>query len=259
MEGVPANATEVFNYLMDDLLAGMELHPSERQDMMAYMNERHSSLYGPFTTYFVLGSYDSPFKWRLETAAEQLNNRIEAYAYLLAPQPDPNIGTDDLVSDDDPDFPELKLKYYIHALYADHIILIVEHNYGGDLTELGRANMRTFFDRTRLLPRGWQTTLPGDIEDADDVRMLAFQAVYDCPDTSALKDRLEEVADDAAAADLPVTDADLESEIKREFGDFRTIRYSGVVSDEFVHYNRADQCDPWVIESQLRAKVEDLP
>ncbi|MFB6074255.1 MAG: hypothetical protein ABEJ89_04515, partial [Haloarculaceae archaeon] len=210
MEGVPENAIEVFNYLMDDLLAGIELHPSERQGMMAYMNERHSSLYGLFTTYFVLGSYDSPFKWRLETVADQLNNRLGAYAYLLAPQPDPDIGSDDLVSDDDPDFPELKLKYYINALYADHIVLIVEHNYGGDLTELGRTNLVTFFDRTRLLPRGWQTTLPDDIEDTDDVRVLAFQAVYDCPTTSMLKDRLDEIADDATAADLPVTGADLE-------------------------------------------------
>lgn len=259
MERVPENATEVFDYLMDDLLSGIELHPSERQEMMAYMNERHSSLYGPFTTYFVLGSYDQPFKWRLETAADQLNNRMETYAYLLAPQPDPNIGTDDLVSGDDPDFPELKLKYYIHALYADHIVLIVEHNYGGDLTELGRNNLRTFFDRTRLLPRGWKTTPPDNIEDTEDVRVLTFQAVYDCPNTSVLKDRLDEIADIAAAAGLPVTDADLENEIKREFGDLTTIRYSGVVSDEFVHYNRADQCDPWLIESQLRANVKGLP
>jgi hypothetical protein len=259
MDGVPENATEVFDYLMDDLLSGIELHPSERQDLMAYMNERHSSLYGPFTTYFVLGSYDQPFKWRLEIAAEQLNNRIETYAYLLAPQPDPNMGRDDLYSGDDPNFPELKLKYYIHALYADHIVGIVEHNYGGDLTELGRNNLRTFFDRTRLLPRGWQTTLPDTIEDTDDVRVFAFQAIYNCPNMSALKDRLDEIVDGAAAADLPVTNADLRSEIKREFGHLRTIRYSGVVTDEFVHYDRAGQCDPWLIESQLRANIKDLP
>jgi hypothetical protein len=44
MERVPENATEVFQHLMNELLAGIELHPSERQDMMAYMKERHSSL-----------------------------------------------------------------------------------------------------------------------------------------------------------------------------------------------------------------------
>ena len=259
MGRVPENATGVFQHLMNELLAGIELHPSERQNMMAYMKERHSSLYGPFTTYFVLGSYDSPFKWRLETAADQLNNRLEAYAYLLAPQPDPHVGTDDLVSDNGSDFPELKLKYYIHALYADYIVLIVEHNYGGDLTELGRTNLRPFFDRTRLFPRGWRTNPPSNIEDADDVRMLAFQAVYDCAGTSALKDRIDEITDEAAAADVPVTDADLKTAVKREFGDFATNRYSGVVSNEFVHYDRANQCDPWVIESQLRAMVDKLP
>lgn len=259
MDGVPENSGQVFRDLLENVLMDIELHPSERQNLLRYMNERHADLYGPFTTYFVLGSYERPFKWRLEIASSELNNRLEAYAYLLAPQPDPEIESDDLLSIDDPKFPELKLKYYIHALYADHVVLILEHNEGGALTELGRENLATFFERTHLLPRGWDTDGPETIGETEHIRRLAYQAAYTSREMEDLRETVADIVERAEDANLPVTENDLTTELDQEFGQKLPPRYSGVLTDEFKHFDRADRSYPWLTEGDLRDRVDQLP
>lgn len=259
MDGTPDNAGEVFRYLLEEVLVDIELHPGERQDLLRYMADRHEDLYGPFTTYFVLGSYDTPFKWRLEIAATELNRRLAAYAYLLASQPDPDIESDDLLSVDSPAFPELKLKYYLHALYADYVVLVLEHNEGGALTELGRENVETFFERTHLLPRGWETDVPETIQGTEDVRQMAYQAAYDSGEVDDLREAVGDIVDRAADADLRVTEDDLTSDLEGEFGETLPPRYSGVLTDEFKHYARAGRCYPWLTEDDLRERVGQIP
>lgn len=259
MDGVPENAAEIVRYLLEEVLVDIELDPGERQDLLRYMGDRHDDLYGPFTTYFVLGSYETPFKWRLETVATELNRRLDAYAYLLASQPDPEVGSDALLSVDDPAFPNLKLKYSLHALYADHVVLVLEHNEGGALTELGRENVSTFFERTRLLPRGWDTDAPETVADAADVRRVAYQAAYDSTDMETLRERMREIVDRAADAGLSTTEADLVSDLEGEFGQHLPPRYSGVLTDEFDHYDRAGRSYPWLTEPELRERVAQIP
>lgn len=145
MTSIPENATEIETFILDSVLHEIELHPEESAALLSYMNERHEYLYGPYRTYFVLGSYERPFKFRVEMVLDELNHRHDAYAYLLATQPDPDV-SDDL--------PGLKVKFYVHALYADSIPLILEHNTGGALVEFGRVDQPFLLERVYVFPRG---------------------------------------------------------------------------------------------------------
>lgn len=250
MERVSPNAREIEEFLVNEVLHGVDLEPQESQSLLTYMQERHEHLFGPFTTYFVLGSYEKPFKFRLEVALSELNSRLHAYAYLLAPQPDP------VLSDR---IPVLKLKFYVHALYADWIALVLEHNTGGALVEFGRVDRPFLLDRTYVLPRGYERHLDEPVGSMDELHARSIELAYEVGEETALRDGLTTLVEEATAIGISVSVDDLTTYLATEFGGRLLPSYSGVITDGLRHYERTGRCLPWTTEDDLRTSVSRLP
>lgn len=250
MEKVPENVHEVEDFILTDVLHGIELDPQESLGLLTYMQERHAHLFGPFTTYFVLGSYERPFKFRLEIALSELNSRLHAYAYLLAPQPDPDLPER---------LPALKIKFYLHAIYADWIALILEHNTGGALTEFGRADRPFLLDRTYVYPRGYAPQHKDPVDSADEVHARSIELAYKADSEETLRNALETLVKKAANNDVSLTTEDLTKYLKEELGGRLVPSYSGVITDGIKHYEQMGQCFSWTTEDELRTGISKIP
>jgi hypothetical protein len=250
MEKVPEQAHEIEEFILNDVLHGIELDPQESLALLTYMRERHEHLFGPFTTYFVLGSYERPFKFRLELALTELNSRLHAYAYLLAPQSDPDL----------PDrLPALKVKFYLHAIYADYIPLILEHNTGGALAEFGRADRPFLLERTYVFPRGYEPCHDRTVDSLDEAHARSIELAYDNSGEDELRDALEKVVEEAASSGISLTTDELTEYLKTELGGRLVPSYSGVITDGIKHYERMGQCYSWTMEDELRNRIKQLP
>jgi len=250
MKSVPDDADEIQEFILEEVLHGIELQPETSEALVAYMQNQHEHIYGPYQTYFVLGSYEMPFKYRLEIVLDELNSRHDAYAYLLAPQPDPDL-PDEL--------PGLKVKFYLHALYATYIPLILEHNSGGALAEFGRIDRRFLLDRTYVFPRARTEQHDGldALDSVDDYYARAIELAYNY-DGSTLDEKLSELAAHANEHDLQLDESDLDAFLDRELNG-RNPSYSGVLIDGFVHFDQLNQCFSWTTEDELRAVLDNVP
>lgn len=250
MENVPESVHDIEEFILDDILHGIELSPQESLALLTYMRERHEHLFGPFTTYFVLGSYERPFKFRLELALTELNNRLHSYAYLLAPQPDPDL----------PDrLPALKIKFYLHAIYADYIPLILEHNTGGALAEFGRVDRPFLHKRTYVFPRGYEPRHDDVVDSLDAAHARSTELAYDAAGEDDLRDALEGLVADATGTGISLTAADLTTYLEEELGGRLVPSYSGVITDGIKHYEQLGQCYSWTTQDELRNQIKQLP
>lgn len=250
METVPENVHEAEEFILTEILHGIELDPHESLSLLTYMQERHEHLFGPFTTYFVLGSYERPFKFRLELALSELNSRLHAYAYLLAPQPDPDLPER---------LPSLKIKFYLHALYADAIPLILEHNTGGALAEFGRADRPFLLERTYVFPRGYKSHYSGSVDSVDAVHRRSIELAYKADSEEELRDGLEQLVEEAEDNGIAIATDDLTAYIKQELDGCLVPSYSGVLTDGIKHYEQLDQCFSWTTEEDLRNSLTNVP
>lgn len=250
MDSVPENADEIESFLLTDVLHGIELDPEDSTTLLSYMGDQHEHLYGPYCTYFVLGSYDPPFRYRLDEALDELNHRHDAYAFLMATQADPDVA--DYV-------PVLKVKFYLHALLADYITFVLEHNRGGALTEFGRVDHRFLIDRTYVFPRAREQRYDDydTFDDLDDYRARAVELVYQHRG-AAFNSALEALVDHANDNGFPLTTEDLRQYLDREL-DGRNPSYSGVLTDGFAHYDDLDQCFSWTSVDELRDELDNVP
>jgi len=248
MKKIPESTEELTDFILDDVLYGLELDPVDSERLLSYMRERHKHLFGPHSTYFVLGSYESPFKYRLDEALDVLNHRHDAYAYLLATQPDL------CVSDD---IPDLKVKFFLHALYADAIPLILEHDTGGAVAEFGRVERPTLLDRTYLFPRALEERYDDEslLTTQDAILARAIELAYHTDD---LDERLAALAERARDEGLDISTQDLGSHVDSELGG-RTPSYSGVVTDSLVHLESLNQCFSWTTTEELEEQLSHVP
>ncbi len=248
MAKIPENTEALTDFILDDILYGLDLDPVDSERLLSYMRDRHQHLFGPHSTYFVLGSYQSPFKYRLDEALDVLNYRHDAYAYLLATQPDLD------VSDSVPD---LKVKFFLHALYADSIPLILEHGTGGAVAEFGRVERLSLLDRTYLFPRALEENYDDEalLTTRDAVRARAVELAYHADD---LDERLATLAERARNYDVDISTQDLESYLKTELGG-RTPSYSGVITDSLVHFESLNQCFSWTTTEELEEQLSHVP
>lgn len=248
MSKIPENTEELTDFILDDVLYGLELDPVDSERLLSYMRHRHQHLFGPHSTYFVLGSYESPFKYRLDEALDILNHRHDAYAYLLATQPDLDVLAD---------IPDLKVKFFIHALYADSIPLILEHDTGGAVAEFGRIERPTLLDRTYLFPRAQEEHYNDEslLTTEDAIRARAVELAYHTDD---LDEELGALADQARDLGLDISTQDLESYLETELGG-RTPSYSGVITDSLVHLESLDQCFSWTTTAELEEELTNVP
>lgn len=248
MDKIPPNTDELADFILDVVLHGIDLDPVESQRILSYMNERHEHLFGPHATYFLLGSYEPPFKYRLDDALDVLNHRHNAYAYLLTTQPDLDVSNR---------IPDLKVKFYLHALYANAIPLVLEHNTGGALAEFGRLDRPSLFDRTYVFPRAHEERYADDdvLTTTDAIRARAVELAYNADD---LDEALARLADRAADRDMPVTKSDLHHYLDGEFGR-RDPSYSGVLTDGFSHFDAVDRCFSWTTVDELESALSNVP
>lgn len=258
--GIPPNPYEAMDVLYNDVLQDIELRPEESKKLLEYLNERHEYLYGPHKRYFILGSYERPFKFRLEEVADELNHRHNAYAYLMGPLQDPDLPDD---------FPTLKLKFYLHAMYADYIALVLEHNTGGALAEFGRVEDKMFFNRTHVYPRAYKNQYEEVIESLDaeaiddpqvaevheDVKARAIEIAYETDED--VDQKLAALVDELNT-EIYTVDA-LKEFLEEELGDHIPPTYTGVLTDGFIHFERAGRCHSWVKVEELRQATKDLP
>ncbi len=248
MAKIPENTDELTDFILDDVLYGLELDPIDSERLLSYMRERHEHLFGPHSTYFVLGSYESPFKYRLDDALDILNHRHDAYAYLLATQPD--LPVSDTV-------PDLKVKFFLHALYADWIPLILEHDTGGAVAEFGRIERPTLLDRTYLFPRALEEHYEDEslLTTRDAVRARVVELAYHA---SNLEERLSALAERARDNGLDVSTQALESHLDAELTG-RTPSYSGVITDSLTHLDALNQCFSWTTTEELEEQLSQVP
>lgn len=248
MAKIPENTDELTDFILDDVLYGLELDSVDSERLLSYMRDRHEHLFGPHSTYFVLGSYESPFKYRLDEALDVLNHRHDAYAYLLATQPDLHVS--DAV-------PDLKVKFFLHALYADAIPMILEHDTGGAVAEFGRVERPTLLDRTYLFPRALDEQYDDEslLTSQDAVLARAIELAYHADD---LDERLTALAERARDHEIDISTQDLDSYLDSEL-DGRTPSYSGVITDSLVHLNSLNQCFSWTTTEELKEQLSHVP
>ncbi len=248
MEDIPENTDELTEFILNDILYGLELDPVDSEQLLSYMRERHEHLFGPYSTYFVLGSYESPFKYRLDEVLDVLNHRHDAYAYLLATQPDLNVADD---------IPDLKVKFFLHALYADSIPLILEHDTGGAVAEFGRIERPALLDRTYLFPRAQSEHYDDDslLTTQDAIRARAVELAYHADN---LDEELTALTERARDHGLNISTLDLESYLESELGG-RSPSYSGVLTDSFVHLKSLNQCFSWTTTAELEKQLSNVP
>ncbi|MCL9817524.1 hypothetical protein [Natronocalculus amylovorans] len=248
MGKIPENTDELTDFILDDVLYGLELDPVDSERLLSYMRERHEHLFGPHSTYFVLGSYEPPFKYRLDEALDVLNYRHDAYAYLLATQPDLH------VSDD---IPALKVKFFLHALYADAIPLILEHNTGGAVAEFGRIERPTLLCRTYLFPRSLEEHYEDKsvLTTEDAIFARAIELAYHADN---LDERLTTLAEHAGTHELDISKSDLDSHLDAELNRRRP-SYSGVITDSLLHLESLNQCFSWATTAELEEQLSNVP
>jgi len=248
MAKIPENTDELTDVILDDVLYGLELDPVDSERLLSYMRERHEHLFGPHSTYFVLGSYESPFKYRLDDALDVLNHRHDAYAYLLATQPDLHVS--DAI-------PGLKVKFFLHALYADAIPLILEHDTGGAVAEFGRIERPILLERTYLFPRALEERYTEESlhKTRDTVRARAVELAYHASD---LDEKLTALAERARDFGLEVSTQALKSYLDSELNG-HTPSYSGVITDSLTHLDALDQCFSWTTTEELEEQLSHVP
>jgi len=248
MAKIPENTDELTDVILDDVLYGLELDPVDSERLLSYMRERHEHLFGPHSTYFVLGSYESPFKYRLDDALDVLNHRHDAYAFLLATQP--NLHVSDAI-------PALKVKFFLHALYADAIPLILEHDTGGAVAEFGRIERPILLERTYLFPRALEERYTDEslLKTRDAVRARAIELAYHA---AHLDEKLTALAEHARDSGLDVSTQELESYLDTELNG-HTPSYSGVITDSLSHLDALGQCFSWTTAEELEEQLSHVP
>jgi hypothetical protein len=187
-------------------------------------------------------------KYRLDEALDVLNHRHDAYAYLLATQPALHVS--DAV-------PDLKVKFFLHALYADAIPLILEHNTGGAVAEFGRIERPTLLERTYLFPRALEEHYNDEsvLTTRDSARARAIELAYHA---SNLDERLAVLAERARDNGLDVSTQELESYLDSELNG-HTPSYSGVITDSLTHLEALDQCFSWTTTEELEDQLSHVP
>lgn len=250
MKRVPETSDDLAEKVIDNVLPSDEdLSTAESFELMTYPGLIGPDPYGPQTTYFVLGSYEEPFKYRLDGVTDRLNqSRPSGYAFIQATQPDLEL----------PDrLAPIKLKFYMLAFASDYLVLVLEHNAGGDLPELDRLTSPDLIDRACVFVRTGHLNL-GTAESQRVARRLAIAAAYSSDSDDALRIALREITDEADVSE--VSDGYLSDWLEEDLGGRAPISYSGVVEDMFGPLRDRDQLYGWDLEDVLYVRVRmELP
>jgi hypothetical protein len=233
---------------VDEALQGLELEPDETAEILGFANEEVPHLLTPEPSYFILGSYRSPYLQRLRIVQNELNKRHGTYPFLMG----------DLREIDNDRLPTFRIRFYLLAVYADFIIAVFEQDAGGEVTELGKISATPFFDDSYVLPRDYAWMTERRIDSPEDV-FAAATAIHfnEDLDPDGIDEELGRLVTSAQKAGLDVTREDVDIHLDERDGD--SVSYSWVHLNEFRLFELHDRCLPWSTPDDLRSVLDELP
>lgn len=248
--GPPPNAAEIKEHV-DQALHGLELDPHETSEILSFANEEVPHLQTPETSYFVLGSFRSPYERRLRTVENELNKRVGTYAFVLG----------DLRDIEIPRLPTFRIRFYIIAPYADTITAVHEQDAGGEVTELGKISETPFFEDSYVMPRDYAWMTDRNLETKEDVFAAAVRIALN-PDIEeeTVEQELETLVESAQSNGVEISIEALQDRIEeREEGGPELTSYSWVHLNEFRLFELHGRCIPWTDTDDLRTAVDKIP
>lgn len=248
--GPPPNAAEIREHV-DEALHGLDLAPEETSELLTFANEEVPHLQTPETSYFVLGSFRSPYIRRLRIVENELNKRIGTYAFVLGDLRDINIDR----------LPTFLIRFYIIAPYADVITAVYEQDAGGEVTELGKISDTPFFEESYVLPRDYAWMTDRQLNHEESVFAAGIR-IAEHPDLSddEVENELERLVENARANGIVASIDEVEERIEERRADGPDITsYSWVHLNEFRLFELHGRCFPWTDTDDLRSAVDTVP
>lgn len=171
----------------------------------------YQSIPTPQDTWFVLGSYQSPYRYRLRGLADRLNRYLFTYAFLMADHADAT----------KTGWAETHVKFHLLARYVDHIVMVMEHATGGQVGELNDLTYDPYFGKSHVMPRLYRDDLRPGFEDKSDVvdaARLLLNAGFSSDDA---EDELEALVSSEQFRELDGDVDELVDEAEQENGNAR--------------------------------------
>lgn len=151
------------------------------------------------------------------------------------------------------------MKFYLHALHADWIPLVLEHNTGGALVEFGRLDRPFLFDRTYVFPRGYEPRHAGAVDSAVDVFARSVELAYRADDEDELLGSVADLVARSPVSDGATTVDDVLDHVETELGSRLVPTYSGVIADGLEQFEVVGRCVSWTTADDLRAGIDVVP
>lgn len=248
--GIPPNALEI-KERVDEALVGLELEPNETSEILNFANQEIPHLQTPETSYLVLGSFRSPYIRRLRLVENELNKRVDTYAFVLGDLRDIEIDR----------LPIFRIRFYIVAAYADTIVAVYEQDAGGEVTELGKISETPFFEKSYVLPRDYAWMTNRQLEHEEDVFAAAVRITESSElDEDELQEEFETLVENVRVNGVDVSVDEVRERVtEREKNGPETASYSWVHLNEFRLFELHGRCYPWSDTGDLRSAVDRIP
>lgn len=246
----PPNAAEIKDQV-NRALHGLELDPDETSEILNFANEEIPHLQTPETSYFVLGSFRSPYIRRVRIVENELNKRFGAYAFVLG----------DIRHLDIPRLPTFRIRFYLIAPYADVITAVYEQDAGGEVTELGKISETPFFEDSYVLPRDYAWMTDRNFENKEDVLSAAIRIGLN-PDLEPedVAKELNELVKDARSSGIDISINEVQDRVEeRKEEDSDITSYSWVHLNEFRLFELHGRCLAWAETEDLRTVIDQIP
>lgn len=249
---MPTNAPtpgELYTHLMA-ILDGDNRSPDDVMGVMQFARDV-KSIPTPQTTYFVLGSYLPPYRYRLRSVADRLNRHLFTYAFLMGDHTEvTRTGR-----------AETHVKFHLLARYADSIVLVIEHARGGQVGELNDLTYPPYFPKSHVVVRRYTDDRSPSIEDWSDVVDVARLLLTSGRDSDTAEAELDSLLP-AAVIQEPrreLAEAVAEAEQANRDAEYDIGAYSQVQHDKFDLFATADRLYQWMTEPDLYAVISELP
>lgn len=138
----PEHAAQLFEYVDHAIGEGVELEQEELHAILEFDANEIAPLRSPVTSYFILGSYRSPYRYRLRSAAHELK-KIGAYTVILG----------DVKQLRTSRLPDEDIMFTLIAAFSSYIVAIYEKDSGGEAPELGEIDDPPFFEKAHVYVR----------------------------------------------------------------------------------------------------------
>ncbi|WP_161596551.1 hypothetical protein [Salinigranum halophilum] len=170
----PPHATQLFEYVTHAIGDGIDLEQEELHAILEFDAHEITPLRSPVTSYFILGSYRSPYRYRLRSTAHELN-KYGAYTVILG----------DVKQLRTRRLPDEDIMFTLIAAFSSYIVAIYEKDSGGEAPELGEIDDPPFFEKAYVYARDYD---PNPTHDFD----LVVQTLSDYFDSELDADEREQ-------------------------------------------------------------------